>query len=144
MSDRKRWTASGLRVALACCAALGLTLRSDAAPDASVRQLIVERLADTRGNELDMLTVEYPPGGSSRPHRHNAYVLVYVLEGSVEMQVAGQEAITVPTGRTFVERPDDIHTVSRNASQTVPAKILVVALKQAGSPLTEAAESARR
>lgn len=141
MIERTSRTASGIRVALACGAALGLALRSDAAPDASVRQLIVERLADSSGNELDMLTVEYPPGGSSRPHRHNAYVLVYVLQGSVEMQVAGHEAVTIPTGGTFVERPEDVHSISRNASQTSPAKFLVVALKNAGSPLSEAAES---
>ena len=144
MSNWRPGTASGIRVALACGAALGLALRSDAAPDASVRQLIVERLADVPGKELDMLTVEYPPGGSSRPHRHNAYVLVYVLEGSVEMQVGGHEPITIPAGGTFIERPDDVHTVSRNASQTNPAKFLVVALKNAGSPLTEAATSASR
>jgi len=107
-----------------------------AASDAVVVPLIAEQLADIPGKELDMITVEYPPGGSSLPHRHDAYVLVYVLEGSVEMQVRGQKLVTLKAGESFLERPDDIHEVSRNASRTKPAKFLVVALKAAGKPLT--------
>ena len=101
-----------------------------------VRQLIREKLADVPGKELMMITVEYPPGGSSPPHRHDAYVLVYVLEGTVQMQVAGQPLRTLRAGESFLERPDDVHVVSRNASATRPAKFLVVALKDAAAPLS--------
>jgi quercetin dioxygenase-like cupin family protein len=136
-----------LRVAALTCAAAVLIARVDVAaaaapPDAVVVSLIAEQLADTPGKELDMLTVEYPPGGSSRPHRHDAYVLVYVLEGAVEMQVRGQKLVTLKAGESFLERPDDIHEVSRNASRSKPAKFLVVALKAAGKPLTREAAPA--
>jgi quercetin dioxygenase-like cupin family protein len=128
-----------LWLALACASVLALTPQSGGATDATVQQLITERLGDVPGRELDMLTVEYPPGGWSGPHRHNAYVLVYVLEGTVEMQVDGRETVTIPTGGTFIERPEDVHTVSRNPSRTVPAKFLVIALKKVGQPLSESA-----
>jgi quercetin dioxygenase-like cupin family protein len=136
-----------LRVAVLACAAAVLIARVDVAaaaapPDAVVVSLIAEQLADTPGKELDMLTVEYPPGGSSRPHRHDAYVLVYVLEGAVEMQVRGQKLVTLKAGESFLERPEDIHEVSRNASRSKPAKFLVVALKAAGKPLTREAAPA--
>ena len=91
-----------------------------------------------------MLTVEYPPGGESPPHRHDAYVLVYVLQGAVEMQIAGHEVVTLKAGETFIERPTDIHTVSRNASQSEPAKFLVVALKSEGRPLTREVKTGER
>jgi quercetin dioxygenase-like cupin family protein len=136
-----------LRVAALTCAATLLIARVDlvaaaAPPDAVVVSLIAEQLTDTPGKELDMLTVEYPPGGSSRPHRHDAYVLVYVLEGAVEMQVRGQKFVTLKAGESFLERPDDIHEVSRNASRSKPARFLVVALKAAGKPLTRDAAPA--
>jgi quercetin dioxygenase-like cupin family protein len=142
-----RQTMVRLRTAALACAAALLIARVDvvaaAAPsDAVVVSLIAEQLADTPGKELDMITVEYPPGGSSPPHRHDAYVLVYVLEGAVEMQVRGRKLVTLKAGESFLERPDDIHEVSRNASRTKAAKFLVVALKTAGKPLTREAAPA--
>jgi quercetin dioxygenase-like cupin family protein len=132
--------------ALMCAAALLIAhvdvVNAAAPPDAVVVPLIAEQLADTPGKELDMITVEYPPGGSSSPHRHDAYVLVYVLEGTVEMQVRGQKLMTLKAGESFLERPDDIHEVSRNASRSKPAKFLVVALKAVGKPLTRDAAPA--
>ena len=77
-----------------------------------------------------MLTVEYLPGGASLPHRHNAQVFVYVLEGAVRMQIEGSAPVTLGPGETFYEGPDDIHTVSANASQTKPARILVFMVKE--------------
>jgi quercetin dioxygenase-like cupin family protein len=88
-----------------------------------------------------MMTVEYPPGGSSRPHRHNAYVLVYVLNGTLEMQVAGQPKVLLRRGDTFIERPADVHVVSRNASRTRPAKFLAVFLKATAAPLSQGVPS---
>jgi len=83
-----------------------------------------------------MLAVEYGPGESSRPHRHNANVFVYVLEGTVTMQVKGSPAVTLHPGQTFYEGPSDIHAVSQNASKTAPAKILVFIVKDTGAPVT--------
>ena len=68
-------------------------------------------------------------------HRHHAQVLVYVLEGSIVMQVRGEAPITLVPGQTFYEGPDDVHTVSRNASQTAPAKFLVFFVKDKGGPI---------
>jgi quercetin dioxygenase-like cupin family protein len=81
-----------------------------------------------------MVTVEYPAGAVSAPHRHNANTFVYVLEGSVVMQVAGGKEVTLTPGETFYESPTDIHSVSRNASTTQPAKFLVFFIKDQGAP----------
>jgi quercetin dioxygenase-like cupin family protein len=105
------------------------------AQDATVKSLLSKDLAGIPGKELSMITVEYPPGGSDTVHRHHAQVLVYVLEGSIVMQVKGEAPITLVPGQTFYEGPDDVHTVSRNASQTVPAKFLVFFVKDKGAPI---------
>jgi quercetin dioxygenase-like cupin family protein len=82
-----------------------------------------------------MITVVYPPGSSDPIHRHNAHAFVYVLEGSVVMQLKGGKEITLTPGQTFYEGPNDIHTVGRNASATKPAKFIVVLLKDRGAPV---------
>jgi len=76
-----------------------------------------------------MITVVYPPGGSDPIHRHNAHAFVYVLEGSVVMQLKGGKEVTLTPGQTFYEGPNDIHIVGRNASTTKPAKLLVFLVK---------------
>jgi quercetin dioxygenase-like cupin family protein len=91
-------------------------------------------LPDIPGKELLMITVEYPPGSSDPVHRHNAQALVYVLEGSIVMGVNGGEPVTLTAGQTFYEGPNDIHTVGRNASKTMPAKFCVVLLKDKDAP----------
>jgi quercetin dioxygenase-like cupin family protein len=87
-------------------------------------------------HEMLMITVSYAPGESSMPHRHNAHTFVYVLEGAVEMQVAGGEPVILQAGQTFYELPDDVHEISRNASDTHPARILVFFIKPIGAPAT--------
>ena len=82
-----------------------------------------------------MITVEYPPGGSNPGHTHRAQALLYVLEGSIVMQVKGGAPITLTPGQTFYEAPDDIHIVGRNASRTTPAKLLVFLVKKKGAPI---------
>ena len=82
-----------------------------------------------------MITVEYAPGGSDPVHRHNAQAFVYVLEGSIVMQVKGEKQVTLTPGQTFYEGPDDVHTVGRNASSTKPAKFLVFLIKDKGAPV---------
>jgi quercetin dioxygenase-like cupin family protein len=99
-----------------------------------VTPLMTKELSGLPGKEGVMLTVEYPPGASSSKHRHNAHTFVYVLEGSIVMQVEGGKSVTLGPGQTFYESPDDIHTVSKNASDTLPAKFLVVFVKDKGNP----------
>jgi quercetin dioxygenase-like cupin family protein len=105
------------------------------AQNATVKSLLSKDLAGIPGKELSMITVDYPPGGSDTVHRHHAQVVVYVLEGSIVMQVRGEAPITLVPGQTFYEGPDDVHTVSRNASQTAPAKFLVLFVKDKGAPI---------
>jgi quercetin dioxygenase-like cupin family protein len=107
-----------------------------APPASTVKELMTRNLAGVSGKELRMLTVEYLPGGASLPHRHNAQVFVYVLEGAVTMQVAGGAPVTLGVGETFFEGPEDIHTVSANASRTKPARILVFMVRDVGTPLS--------
>ena len=82
-----------------------------------------------------MITVVYPPGGSDRVHRHNAYAFLYVSEGSVVMQLKGGKEVTLTAGQTFYEGPNDVHTVGRNASNTKPAKFIVFLVKDKGAPV---------
>ena len=110
------------------------------AQDAKVTPLMTKDLTGIAGKEATMLTVEYPPGGSSAEHRHNAHTFVYVLEGSVVMQVKGGKEMTLGPGQTFYESPEDIHSVSRNASTTKPAKFLVFFVKQKGASATAPAK----
>lgn len=96
--------------------------------------LMTKELTGIAGKEAVMLTVEYPPGASSSKHRHNAHTFVYVLEGSVVMQVASGKEMTLGPGQTFYETPDDVHVVSKNASSSQPAKFLVFFIKDKGAP----------
>jgi quercetin dioxygenase-like cupin family protein len=110
------------------------------AQDAKVTPLMTKDLTGMAGKEATMATVEYAPGASSAVHRHNAHTFVYVLEGSVVMQVKGGKEVTLGPGETFYESPEDIHTVSKNASSTKPAKFLVFLVKDKGAPGTVPAQ----
>jgi quercetin dioxygenase-like cupin family protein len=105
-------------------------------PAAIVAPLLTKALPDLQGKEVMMLTVEYPPGGVTSPHRHNANTFVYVLEGAVVMQVAGGKEMTLKAGETFYESPMDVHSVSRNASATQRAKFLVFVIKDKGAAVS--------
>ena len=101
----------------------------------TITPLITKDLAVLPGEQVLMYTVDFPPGFSSPVHRHNAQVFVYVLAGSVVMQVRGQKELTLGPGQSFYEDPDDIHVVSRNASSTKPANFLVFMIHKKGAPL---------
>ena len=105
------------------------------AQEAKVTELFSKDLADLPGKEGLMITVEYPPGSKDPIHRHNAHGFIYVLEGSIVMQVRGGKEVTLTPGQTFYEGPNDVHVVGRNASQTQPAKFVVVFVKDKGAPL---------
>jgi len=105
------------------------------APQASVTPLTSKDLPDLPGKEALMITVEYPPGSVDPIHRHNAHAFVYVLEGSIIMQVKGGKEVTLTPGQTFYEGPNDVHVVGRNASSTKPAKFVVFFIKDKGAPV---------
>ena len=100
-----------------------------------VTSLMSKDLTEIPGREVLMITVEYAPGGADPIHRHNAHAFVYVLEGSIVMQVKGGKEVTLTPGQTFYEDPDDVHVVGRNASSTKPAKFLVFLVKDKGAPV---------
>ena len=118
-------------VAVLLCAAGGRL----SAQEAKVTPLMTKELADMPGKEALMITVEYPPGSKDAPHRHNAHAFVYVLEGTIVMQLKGKQPVTLTAGQTFYEGQEDVHVVGRNASSTKPARFLVLLLKDKGAPV---------
>ena len=105
------------------------------APQASVASLMSKDLPEFPGKEVLMITVDYPPGSVDPIHRHNAHAFIYVLEGSIIMQVKGGKEVTLTPGQTFYEGPNDIHVVGKNASSTKPAKFVVFFIKDKGAPV---------
>jgi len=105
------------------------------AQEAKVTELFSKELTNLPGKEGLMITVEYPPGSVDPIHRHNAHAFVYVLEGTIVMQVRGGKEVTLTPGQTFYEGPDDVHVVGRNASKTKPAKFVVFFVKDKGAPV---------
>lgn len=105
------------------------------AQQAKVTELMSKDVTACPGKEGLMVTVEYPPGSSDPIHRHNAHGFIYVLEGSIVMQVRGGKEVTLTPGQTFYEGPDDVHVVGRNASQTKPVKFVVFFVKDKGAPV---------
>jgi quercetin dioxygenase-like cupin family protein len=105
------------------------------AQEARVTELMSEDLKQISGKEGLMILVEYPPGSSDPVHRHYAHAFVYVLEGSIVMQVRGGKETVLTAGQTFYEGPNDVHVVGRNASKTQPAKFVVFLVKEKGAPV---------
>jgi quercetin dioxygenase-like cupin family protein len=114
-----------------------LAVGSEAAmsEEAKVMPLMSKDLAAMPGKEILMIRVEYPPGHVDAIHRHNAQAFVYVLQGSVVMQVRGGKQVTLEAGQTFYEAPDDVHIIGRNASKTEWAKLVVFLVKDKGAPV---------
>ncbi len=112
-----------------------LMLAAVPAKAADVKELFAIDLADYPGKEGRMIEVSYPPGVVDPVHVHNAHAFVYVLEGQIVMQLKGQPAVTLRAGQTFYEGPTDVHVVGRNASNTEPARIVVMLLKAKGAPI---------
>jgi quercetin dioxygenase-like cupin family protein len=105
------------------------------AQEAQVTSLMSKDLKESPGREGLMILVDYPPGSSDPIHRHNANAFVYVLEGTIIMQVKGGKQVTLTPGQTFYEGPDDVHVVGRNASNTKHAKFVVFLVKDKGAPV---------
>jgi quercetin dioxygenase-like cupin family protein len=124
-----------LLLALLCLIGRPLEVR-----EPEIKVLMTKDLAGAPGKETLMLTVQYPPGAIEPVHRHNAQAFVYVLEGSVVMQVKGQPPVTLKPGDTFYEGNEDVHLVGRNASQTSPARFVVFLVKEKGAPVAVPAQ----
>ena len=120
-----------LVVLVLLCLMTGMAM---AQPPAKVTELMSKDLPESPGKELLVIKVEHAPGGSNPAHRHNAHAILYVLEGSVVMQVKGGKEVTLTPGQAFYEGPNDIHLVDRNASSTAPAKFVVFLVKDKGAP----------
>jgi quercetin dioxygenase-like cupin family protein len=131
-SSRERSFMKVTKLILALACLMSCTLF---AQESKVTKLMSKDLTSIPGKEGLLLTVEYPPGGSDPVHRHNAYAFVYVLEGSIVMQVRGGKKEILTPGQTFYEGPNDVHIVGRNASQTKPAKFVVFLVKDKGAPV---------
>jgi quercetin dioxygenase-like cupin family protein len=110
------------------------------AQEAKVTDLMSKDLPNLPGKEGLMIAVEYPPGSVDPVHRHNANGFIYVLEGTIVMQVRGGKEVTLTAGQTFYEGPDDVHVVGRNASKTEPAKFVVFFVKDKSAPVFVAAK----
>ena len=128
----RRTICTGLKIFLLLACVLA---RASAAESARVTELMTKALDQFPGKEVTMITVEYPPGAVDPVHRHNASTFVYVLEGSIVMQMKGGRKVTLRPGQTFYEDPKGIHLVGRNASKTIPAKFLVLLVKDKGAPI---------
>ena len=120
-------------VALALTTAISPAGR--ATEDVAVHELVAKSLQEFPGKEVLMIEVTFAPGAADPVHRHDAHGFIYVLEGSIVMQVEGGEEVTLTAGQTFYEGPSDLHIVGRNASNTVPAKFLAVLVKDEGAPV---------
>lgn len=126
-------TITKLTLILGCL--MAITAAAGEPKEAKITPLFSKDLKEFPGKEGLMITVEYPPGCVDPVHRHNAHGFIYVLEGSVIMQVRGGKEVTLTPGQTFYEGPEDVHVVGRNASQTEPAKMVVFFVKDKGAPV---------
>ena len=124
-----------LVVALNLSIGLSLMSGSATAQEAIVKSLMSKDLKDLPGKEGLMIVVEYPPGATDPIHRHNAHAFLYVLEGSIVMQLKGGKEVTLKPGQTFYEGPDDVHIVGRSADKTKPAKFVVFLVKNKDAPV---------
>jgi len=121
---------------IAAAVVVSLAMAATTEPkEAKLTELMSKDLTNLPGKEGLMLLIEYPPGSKDPIHRHNAHGFIYVLEGSIVMQVRGGKEVTLTAGQTFYEGPEDVHVIGRNASQTEPAKFVVFFVKDKGAPV---------
>jgi quercetin dioxygenase-like cupin family protein len=114
---------------------LALTAGMASAEEPTVTTLMTKDLEGVPDKQIVMFTVEFPPGWADPVHRHDAQGFIYVLDGSIVMQVKDGQAVTLTRGQSFYEGPADVHVVGRNVSTTKPAKFLVVLIKRKGAPI---------
>lgn len=123
--------------ALLAAFGLGTLNAQQPMPPTKVTSLMKQALADIAGREVVMITLDIPPGGGSPAHRHPAsHIFGYVLEGAYKTKLDNGPETVLTKGQSFYEAPGQLHAVSRNASDSEPAKVLVVSVSEAGKPLT--------
>ena len=105
-------------------------------PAFAAAPLMLKDVIGLPGKEVRVVIVDSAPGASSPVHRHNGQVFVYMLSGKMIMQVKGFPPVTVGPGDTFYENPDDIHTMSKNASDKDPARFVVFMIVNKGEPIS--------
>jgi quercetin dioxygenase-like cupin family protein len=130
----RQFTSTTAICAVAAFLASGCMFAYGAQDEARVTSLAQRAFPDLPGKEGMVLMVEFPPGHVDPPHRHDAHVFVYVLSGSIEMQVAGGAPVALKAGDTFYENPQDVHAVGRNLSKTESAKLIVFFVKNQNTP----------
>ncbi|WP_176059757.1 cupin domain-containing protein [Paraburkholderia sp. BCC1876] len=119
-------TASQIVYAAEASAPTAATAAS-AAPRETIAPAFVEPIANVPGKTMTALIVDYVPGGKTPAHRHGqAFVVGYVLSGAIRSQVNGGETHVYHAGEHWTEMPGAHHTVSENASDTEPAKLLAI------------------
>ena len=123
---------------MALAAALELASARDAQAQAASSPVFTQDLPDLsmEGWEVAASHVDYPPGYSGVAHRHPGFTLVYVIQGTVVAKVSGGDERTFAAGQMFFEQPGSVHEVSRNASQTQPARLLALIFSKKGLPKT--------
>jgi quercetin dioxygenase-like cupin family protein len=123
--------------ALASAFGMGIVVAQQQAPATRVTALMKQAIAEYPGHEVTMITLDIPPGGGSAPHRHPGHhTFGYILEGTYKIKVDNSPEETLTKGQIFYEPPGALHAVSRNGSDTQPAKVLVVMLAESGKPTT--------
>jgi quercetin dioxygenase-like cupin family protein len=134
----RRFTVGALSAAaLAGAFGVGAVVAQQQTAATKVTALMKQAISEYPGHEVTMLTLDIPPGGGSPPHRHPGHhIFGYVLEGAYAIKLDDGPEKTLTKGETFYEAPGQLHAVSRNASETTPAKVLVVILAQSGKPIT--------
>lgn len=116
---------------------------SDPAADpgnGTIQILLTEALADAPGREVRVLEVDYPPGGATPAHHHPGQIIAHVLQGAVMSGLDGAAPVRFAQGQTWSEKQGQVHSVSRNASATEPAKLLVFFITAPGEPVLEPEE----
>jgi quercetin dioxygenase-like cupin family protein len=123
--------------ALAAAFGMGAVMGQQPTPATKITALMKQAIPEYRGHEVMMLTLDIPPGGGSMPHRHPGHhIFGYLLEGAYKIKLDDGAEKTLTAGETFYEAPGQLHAVSRNASDTAPAKVLAVILAESGKPVT--------
>jgi quercetin dioxygenase-like cupin family protein len=108
-----------------------------AASGRHIESVLTEKLSVSPGKVLTSQIVHYPPGGASKSHRHDADVFAFVLSGNIISQTEGHgDAKVYHAGEGRFERRGEHHVVSRNASSTEPASMLVVYVHDESATLT--------
>ena len=132
-----------LQTTLSAMAALmvGRTPDADAQPSPArpVRstEIFRQALPDVRGKEVVVVSIEYAPGAESTKHRHRGPVFAYVVRGAIASQLGTEPPVTYGEGEMWYEPPGAIHSVSRNASETEPAKMITFFVADQRQVLTE-------